>query len=259
MTALITGASAGLGVDFARLFAADHHDLILVARRRQRLEELAAELTAAHGISCQVEAVDLSDRAERDALLRRLTEQGVQIDYLVNNAGFGANGTFWELPIDGELGQIDVNIEALVHLTHALLPAMVQRDAGRVLNLASTAGFQPGPFMAVYYATKAFVLSFSEAVANELARAGSKVTITAHCPGPTATEFGAIAGNDKSAVFKQASVATSEDVARHAYRAMHAGKVVAIHGALNTVAALSSKFVPRRVVTNITGSLNKTE
>lgn len=257
MATLITGASAGLGADFARLFAADKHDVILVARRRERLEQLAAELTEQYGVRCTVEAVDLSDRAARDALLERLREE--EIDYLVNNAGYGSNGKFWELPLDGELGQVEVNIEALVHLTHALLPAMLARNAGRILNIASTAAFQPGPYMSVYYATKAFVLSFTEALAHELRQARTNVTVTAHCPGPTATEFGAVAGNDKSNLFKKASIATSEDVARHGYRAMHAGKQVAIYGAMNTMTAWSTKLVPRGIAAGIAGSLNRSE
>ena len=255
-TALVTGASAGLGKDFAKLFAADGHDLVLVARRKERLDELAAELTDSFGVNVTVLRADLSERSAPQEIFDALQAQGIEIEYLVNNAGFGSNGRFWELPLHGELGQIHVNIEALVHLTHLFVRPMVQRGSGRVLNVASTAGFQPGPFMATYYATKAFVISFTDAIAHELR--GTGVTATAHCPGATATEFSAIAGNDKSQLFKKGNVATSIDVAQHAYRAMYAGRPIAIHGALNSVLAASSQLGPRGLVNAITAKLNGT-
>ncbi len=253
-TALITGASAGLGRDLAALFAADGHDVVLVARRRERLDEVAADLTERFGIQCYVEPADLAECDAPAELFERLKAQGVEVDFLVNNAGFGSNGTFWELPLDGELGQIRVNVEALVHLTHLFVPGMVERKFGRVLNLASTAGFQAGPYMSVYYATKAFVISFTEGLAHELH--GHGVTATAHCPGATATEFAAVSGNDKSVLFQKGSVATSAAVAQHAYRAMHAGKVVAVHGAMNTVAAFSTRFTPRGILRTVVAKMN---
>jgi short-subunit dehydrogenase len=255
-TALITGASAGLGKDFATLFATDGHDLVLVARREDRLEEIASELREKHGVNVIVHAADLGDRQAPTEIFDAIQTQGVVVEFLVNNAGFGSNGTFWELPLDRELGQIHVNIEALVHLTHLFVGPMVQRSSGRVLNIASTAGFQAGPNMATYYATKAFVISFTEAIAHELR--GTGVRATAHCPGATATEFSAIAGNDKSNLFKKGNVATSMDVARDAYRAMHAGKPLAIHGAMNSFLAFGNRFAPRSMVTTITGKLNGT-
>lgn len=251
-TALITGASAGLGKDFAELFAADGHDVILVARREQRLRELASEISSKHGVAAHVEACDLADPDARTDLISRVAEHDV--DFLVNNAGFGSMGKFWTLPESGELGQIRVNIEALVHLTHALLPAMVERKFGRVLNIASTAAFQAGPNMAVYYATKAFVVSFSEAIAHELKDTG--VTVTAHCPGPVATEFGEVSGNGKSVLFQTGAVATSIDVARHAYAAMHGGKVLKVHGAMNAITAFSTRFAPRSLLRPIVARVN---
>lgn len=252
-TALITGASSGLGKDFAELFAADGHDLVLVARRRERLDEVAAELRERFGVTCHVEPADLTDPDAREQLFERL--RGLDIDFLVNNAGFGTTGTFWEMPLSGELSEVRVNIEALVHLTHLFLPGMVQRQFGRVLNIASTAGFQAGPFMSVYYASKAFVISFTEGIAFELKDTG--VTATVHCPGATATEFAATAGNDKTMLFQKGSVATSMDVARHAYATMNAGKTLAVHGAMNAMSAFSVRFAPRALLRSIVAKVNQ--
>src|SRR6266704_6521473 len=216
-TALITGASAGLGAEYARLFAADKHDLVLVARRRDRLEALARELQSAHGVKARVVTADLAapDGASRGVdEVRRL---GLEIEFLVNNAGFGTSGAFVELDVGRELEMIQVNVAALVTLTRAFLPGMVARRRGRILNVGSTAGFQPGPFMAVYYASKAFVNSFTEALAFELA--GSGVTATVSCPGATATEFSKVAGTERSRLFQMGAMSAPE-VAAHAYRAM---------------------------------------
>lgn len=254
-TALITGSSAGLGRELARLFAADGHDLVLVARREPRLQELAEQLRAAHGVQARVHACDLADPAAPEALASELARAGVDIEFLVNNAGFGSTGAFTELDRRGELGQIDLNVRALVHLTHLLLPPMVARGSGRVLNIGSTAGFQPGPYMATYYATKAFVNHFSEGLAHELA--GTGVSVTVHCPGPTATEFGAIAGNEKNALFTRGVVASSEEVARHAYRAMHAGRRMAVHGFANKIGTSGARILPRGLLARIAGRLNR--
>lgn len=253
-TALITGASKGIGRDLSKLFAADGHDLVLVARSREALEALAEELSAAHGVSARVEAVDLTDPAAPAALHARLDADGVQVDFLVNNAGYGTNGRFWELDRARELGEVQLNMTALTDLTHLFLGPMVERGSGRVLNLASTAGFQPGPYMAVYYATKAYVISFSEAVAHELRGAG--VTVTAHCPGATATAFAAEAGIENNLLFR-AKVADSPAVALDAYRAMHRGRPLAIHGLINWLMTLSVKLSPRAVVPFISARLNR--
>ncbi|MCA9685517.1 MAG: SDR family oxidoreductase [Myxococcales bacterium] len=253
--ALITGASAGLGRDLARLFAADGHDLLLVARREDRLQALAEELQAAHGIRAWVLAVDLAEPDAAETIAAWLADQGLEVEWLVNNAGFGTTGPFVSSDSARELGQIAVNIRALVHLTRLLLPAMVARGRGRILNVGSTAGFQPGPFMATYYASKAFVNHFSEALAMELA--GTGVTVTLSCPGPTATEFGEVAGNAKNALFTKGAVATSESVARHAYRAMQRGRRVAVPGLLNKISSTGARLAPRALVLRIAGRLNR--
>jgi short-subunit dehydrogenase len=253
-TALITGASAGLGLEYAKLFAADGHDLVLVARRRDKLDELAAALGKQHGARATVVAADLQDAAAPTHIFDHVAQAGIDVEFLVNNAGFGSNGAFADLDVDRELGMIEVNVRALVHLTRLFLPGMIARKHGRVLNIGSTAGFVPGPYMGTYYASKAFVISFTEALAYELK--GSGVTATVSCPGATATEFAAVAGNDKSALFK-GGVADSASVARHGYRAMLAGKVVAIPGMKNKLTAQAVRFSPRSAVRAIAARLNR--
>jgi short-subunit dehydrogenase len=253
-TALITGASAGLGVEFARLFAKDGHDVALVARRRDKLDEVAAELSKAHGIKASVFPTDLTDPTAPTALRDRVAAAGLEIEFLVNNAGFGSNGAFVDVDLRRELDMIEVNVKALAHLTRLFLPGMVARKSGRVLNIGSTAGFVPGPFMATYYASKAYVINFTEALAYELR--GTGVTATVCCPGATATEFAAVAGNDKSALFKS-GVADAASVALHGYRAMLAGKVVAIPGFKNKLTAQATRFSPRSVVRAIAARLNR--
>ncbi|MGB8298817.1 MAG: SDR family oxidoreductase [Polyangia bacterium] len=252
-TALITGASAGLGREYARLFAKDGHDLVLVARRRDRLDELARELSATHGTACTVMAADLATASAGRLIADQVRAAGLAIDFLVNNAGFGRRGFFAQLDVRPQLETIDVNVRALVELTHLFLPGMLERKQGRILNIASMAGFVPGPFMATYYASKAFVISFTEALAGELH--GTGVTVTASCPGPTATEFGDVAGNSKSNLFKR-HVADAVSVARHGYLAMLAGKVVAIPGLQNKLSVQSVRIAPRAAVRAIAGKLN---
>jgi short-subunit dehydrogenase len=253
-TALVTGASAGIGRELAKLAAQDGHDLVLVARRRERLEELAASLTAAHGVQVTVIASDLSDQAAPADVAERIHAAGTRIDFLINNAGFGSCGPFAQAVLDREVEMIHLNIRALVQLTHLFLPEMLARKSGRILNVASVAAFVPGPYMATYYASKAFVLSFTEALAAELL--GTGVSITASCPGPTETEFGAVAGNDKTKLFRR-GVATAAPVAQHAYRAMMAGKVVAIPGLMNKLVAQSTRIAPRAWLRAIAAHLNR--
>lgn len=252
-TALITGASAGLGREYARLFAKDGHDLVLVARRRDRLDELAGELTAAHKTTCMVIAADLAAPNPGQQILAQVQAAGRSIDFLVNNAGFGRRGAFAQSDRRSQLEMIDVNVRALVELTHLFLPGMLERKQGRILNIASIAGFVPGPFMATYYASKAFVVSFTEALASELA--GTGVTATASCPGPTATEFGDVAGSTGSNLFRR-HVADAVSVARHGYRAMLAGTVVAIPGLQNKLSVQSLRVAPRAAVRAIAARLN---
>jgi short-subunit dehydrogenase len=252
-TALITGASAGLGREYARLFAKDGHDLVLVARRRERLDELARELVAAHGTTCMVVTADLATPGAGQRIADQVQAAGRTIDFLVNNAGFGRRGPFAQSDVRPQLEMIDVNVRALVELTRLFLPGMLQRRQGRILNIASMAGFVPGPFMATYYASKAFVLSFTEAMAGELR--GTGVTATASCPGPTSTEFGEVAGSSKSNLFKR-HVADAASVARHGYRAMLAGTVVAIPGLQNKLSVQSVRIAPRAAVRAISAKLN---
>lgn len=251
--AVITGASAGLGAEYARLFAADGHPVALVARREGRLRDLAAELTRTHGIDVHVVAVDIGRRDGCAEVHGAVNQWGHPVGFLVNNAGFGSNGLFWENDLADELSQIHVNIAALTELTHRFLPAMVAAGRGRILNIASTAGFLPGPYMATYFATKAYVISFTEALAYELR--GTGVTATAHCPGPTSTEFAAVAGVEGSGLF--AKPATAVACARDGYAAMLAGKPVAIHGIGNKVRAFAAKIGPRSVVIQIAAGLNR--
>ena len=251
-TALITGASAGLGRELARLFAADGHDLVLVARRLPELELLCSELEQRNQIEARAVACDLSSIAELSTLLARVQE--LELDYLVNNAGFGTLGSFAELPAEREAAMIELNVSAVVRLTRQVLPGMLERRRGRILNIGSTAGFQPGPYMATYYATKAFVNSFSEALAYELR--GTGVSVTVSCPGPTLTEFGARSGVDKSRLFRR-GVATAESVAREAYGAMQRGRPMVVHGFVNALLVQSLRFSPRALVRAITALLNR--
>lgn len=254
-TALVTGASAGLGKELASLFAKDGHDLVLVARSETKLRTLAGDLARAHGITAHVVPADLADGGAPAQIFERTQQLGVAVDVLVNNAGFGTNGAFLDLDLAREKEMIAVNCTALLELTHRFVHPMRARGQGRVLNIASTAGFQPGPFMATYYATKAFVISFSEALAFELQ--GTGVTVTCHCPGATATEFAATAGNDKSKLFQRSGVAEAKEVALHAYRSLMKGEVLSVHGALNKIGVQGLRVSPRSLIRSIAAGLNR--
>jgi short-subunit dehydrogenase len=254
-TALVTGASSGLGEVLAGLFAADKHNVVLVARSQKKLEEIKDALEKKHGVQAWAIAEDLADPAAPRRIFDQLNARGVTVDFLVNNAGFGSNGAFLDLDLDAEMRMVEVNVSALMKLTHLFVRGMRDRKAGRILNIGSTAGFQPGPFMATYYATKAFVISFSEALAYELK--GSGVTVTCHCPGATATGFAARAGNDKSRLFQRSGVATADEVARHAYRAMMRGDAIVVHGALNFIGVAGVRFTPRPWVRALAARFNQ--
>jgi short-subunit dehydrogenase len=254
MATLITGASAGLGEGFVRALAADKHDLILTARRGDRLDALAADMRATHGIGVHVFAADLADPAAPGKLIADIADAGLRIDTLVNNAGFGARGAFAELPLDRQLGQIDLNCRALVALSHAVLPGMIAAGGGAILNVASTAAFQPGPWMAVYYATKAFVLSFSEALHEEVKPQG--IRVSALCPGPTRTEFAEVAGMGDSELFKRFG-SSADAVVKDGLAALKANQAVKISGAMNAVMASSIRLTPRALARRIAGSLQK--
>lgn len=252
-TALITGASTGIGEQFAHLFARDGHDVVLVARNEARLEALAERLRI-HKIKPHVMAEDLSRPGAAQRLFDRVKAKGLDVEFLVNNAGFGSTGDFLDQPLEGEAEMIDLNCRTLVELSHLFGKPMRERKSGHILNIASTAAFQPGPFMATYFASKAFVVSFSEALAFELKDSGVKVTC--HCPGATATQFAGRAGNDKTRLFQRPGVAKAEDVAAHAYEAMKEGEVLAVHGALNWLAMESVRFTPRALIRSIAAALN---
>ncbi len=253
-TALVTGASAGLGKELAHLFAADKHDLVLVARRRDRLEQLASELQASHGSKVWILPEDLADPGATDRIAAELAMREIDVEFLVNNAGLGTAGPFAELDLARELEVVQVNVAAVVRLTRRLLPAMIARKSGRILNMGSTAGFQPGPFMAVYYASKAFMNSFSEALSFELR--GSGVTVTVCCPGATATEFASVAGIEKSRLFRMGAMSAA-DVAGQAYRAMMRGATMSIPGARNKVLLQALRISPRAAVRSVTAALNR--
>jgi hypothetical protein len=247
-TVLITGASGGIGYELAKLFARDHHNLVLVARSSDKLAQVARELQTP-GVTVKTIALDLAQAPAPKFLFDQLQREGIAIDILVNNAGFGAFGAFAQMPEGEILGQIDLNIRALTALTRLFLPPMMQRRRGRIMNVASTAAFQPGPLMAVYYATKAYVLSFSEAIANELRDTG--VTVTCFCPGATHTDFAKRAGVENSRLFKTVGAMSAEKVALDGYRAVMEGRGLAISGAHNWLVAQSTRFAPRKLVTAI--------
>ena len=260
-TVLITGASGGIGEAFARIFASEHYDLILSARRGEPLTRLAAELSKAHQVRAEVVPVDLSLPTGSEQLLAALQARSLAVDVLVNNAGFGVFGAFADADLREQLGQIQVNVVALTQLTRELLPAMVRRGRGRILNVASTAAFQPGPLMAIYYATKAYVLSFSEALHNELD--GSGVTVTCLCPGPTRTEFMARARMGNPAVLaKSRLMMDAGEVARQGFLGLQKGRRLVIPGLLNKAVAHSTRLASRglsaRVVRRLMKSIEAT-
>jgi uncharacterized protein len=252
--ALITGASGGLGAEFAKLFAADGHDLVLVARRRDRLAALAADLGARHGVAAHVVVADLADPEGVAQVVSEVDRLGLAISYLINNAGFGSNGAFADADQARELAMVQVNDAAPLALTRALLPAMVRRRRGRILNIGSTAGFQPGPYMATYYASKAFLNSFSEALSYEVRATGVSVTLS--CPGTTATEFAAVAGSDKSRLERLAH-AEPAAVAREAYAAMMAGRPLVVHGRANRAGVQLLRLAPRSAVRAVVAFMNR--
>ena len=253
--AIVTGASAGLGVDFARLLARDQYDLLLVARRMDRLEQLAGILQVEHGIKAHCLSIDLKLPDAANTIAEYLKKHQLQADVLINNAGFGAVGPFVEIDLQEQLRMIQVNVAALVHLTGLILPGMVARGRGRVMNVASTAAFQPGPLMAMYYATKAFVLSFSEAVHHELRKTG--VTVTCLCPGPTPTEFQQAAKMVDSKMFNSRMMIDSATVAKVGYQAMLKGKRLVIPGKLTKVLAFATRLTPRSLVLRVAERLQK--
>ena len=248
-TALVTGASMGIGVDLAECFAADGYDVILTARSEPALRTLADRLAKNHGVKATVIAGDLAEAGGGSKLAAEVRRQGLTVDVLVNNAGYGIAGAFAASKLDDQLGMIDLNDRALVELTHLYWPGMLERKRGGVLNVASTAAFQPGPLMAVYYASKAFVLSFSEALWREAQ--GKGVHVSCLCPGPTASRFRERAGTGKTRLSTLGTPVTSKSVAEEGYRAYQENQRVLITGARNRFMARLVPYLPRRTVLDI--------
>ncbi|MDZ7757877.1 SDR family oxidoreductase [Rhodohalobacter sp.] len=255
--ALITGASSGIGLELAMIFAREGFNLVLSARREERLMNLKEELENTHSIQVHVFAADLSKSDAPDSLFQFCTNQDLQIDVLINNAGIGDYGFFSEADWDKTATMIDLNIKSLTQLTHLFLPGMIERGTGKIMNVASTASFQPGPLMSVYYATKHYVLAFSEALANEVA--DYDITVTALCPGPTQSEFQETANMEKSKLMDRFPMPSSADVAQYGFNALQNGKRVAIYGVANKIMASIIKFFPRRWVTAVVRKIQERE
>lgn len=251
-TALITGASSGLGEQFAYALGREHYDLVLAARREDRLAAVAGRARTLGAGTVRVIRADLGLHETPAALYQQLTGDGVQIDYLVNNAGFGTSGKFHQLPPERELEEIELNVTSLVATTRLFLPAMVERRRGTVINVASTAAFQATPYMATYGATKAFVLSFSEAVAAELR--GTGVTVMAFCPGPVRTEFQKVANNERMS-FPSFMWTDAAQIVNQAIAAAASGRSLCVTGAVNNAMVIASKFTPRALSTYISSTL----
>ncbi len=249
-TALITGASSGIGLELAKIHAINGHNLVLVARNISKLEELKTELENKHNVSIYVIGIDLSVTDSAKKVYDETSSKNIQIDYLINNAGFGDYGAFYETSWEKEQQMINLNITALTQFTKLYLKDMVSRSSGKIMNVASTASFQSGPLMAVYFATKAYVLSFSEAVNNEVSHTG--ITVTALCPGATVSGFESSANLEGSKMFTGRKLPGSKEVAEYAYKAMMKGKTVAIQGFMNKVLVASVRFLPRALVVKAT-------
>lgn len=244
-TALITGSSNGIGYELANVHAEKGDNLVLVARSKSKLNEFKEELEEKNKIQVYTIEKDLSIPRAAMEVYDELKKQNISVDYLINNAGLGDFGFFAESDWKKQESMINLNITALAHFTRLFLPDMIKRGSGKIMNVASTASFQPGPTMSVYFATKAFVLSFSEAVNNEVRDFG--ITVTALCPGSTESGFHAAAiGNGK--LVKERRLTSSKQVAEYGYRAMMKGKTVAIHGLKNRIMANSVRFLPRSLV-----------
>jgi short-subunit dehydrogenase len=254
-TALITGASSGIGLELAKIHAQKGDNLVLVARSEQKLNDLKNELEKQYKISATVMAIDLSNPNAAQELFELTEKDNIKIDYLINNAGFGDFEEFSKSDLNKALEMIDLNIKSLTILTKLYLDGMLERKSGKIMQLASTASFQPGPLMAVYYATKHYVLAFSEAIAEELD--GSGVTVTALCPGPTASGFQSAADLGESKLVKDKKLPSSAEVAKYGYKSMMKGKRVAIHGFENKAMAFSVRFTPRSWVTALVKKLSE--
>ena len=247
-TALVTGASGGIGRAIGEQFARDGVDLVITARGLNTLELISAEWSKKYAVNVMVYASDLSQPGAANILADTALSRGVMVDYLVNNAGYGLFGLFKDSRLDDELAMMTINMASLTVLTKRFLPQILERK-GKIMNVASTAAFQPGPYMSVYYATKSYVLSFTEALAAELADTG--VTVTALCPGPTRSGFQEKAAMHDSALVKGKNLPTAEQVGQAGYRAMMAGKRVFVPGLMNKLLVQTLRFTPRNIVTAV--------
>lgn len=254
-TVLITGAASGIGYELACIFASDTYNLVLVDKNGQKLSEIASKFEQKFGISVKNIVKDLSIPASPEEIFTDLQQASIKIDILVNNAGFGNYGLFKETDLIDELKMLQVNLVSLTHLTKLLLKDMINRGNGKILNVASTAAFQPGPLMAVYSATKAYILSFSEAIANELENTG--VTVTVLCPGPTKSAFHETTRMANSELLKDKKMMTAETVAKIAYSGLMSNTTVVIPGVKNRILAELVRFTPRKLVTRIARSTHE--
>lgn len=252
-TALITGASSGIGLELAKIHASKGDNLILVARSIEKMQTLKSELENSYKISVHLIKKDLSIHDAPKEVFDEVKKKNIAIDYLINNAGFGDYGMFYETSWTKEEMMINLNITALTQLTKLFVIDMLANKKGKIMNVASTAAFQSGPTMAVYYATKAYVLSFSEAIQNELE--GTGITVTALCPGATESGFMDAANVGESKLFKGRKLPSSKEVAIYGYQAMMEGKTVAIHGFMNRVMAVSAQLFPRKMVVKMTRNI----
>jgi short-subunit dehydrogenase len=248
-TALITGATNGIGLELAKIHALKGGNLVLVARTKSKLEQIKTELEKQYKIDVYIIEKDLSIINAAQEIYNETNKKNIQIQYLINNAGFGEFGMFTDINWDNEYKMIQLNIITLTLLTKLYLKDMVNQKSGKIMNVASTAAFQPGPTMAVYCATKAFVLSFSEAISNELKY--KNITITALCPGPTKTGFQAVGKMEESKLFKHKKMPKATNVAKYGYNAMIKGKSVAIYGIMNYVMTTAIRFIPRALVLTV--------
>lgn len=248
-TALITGASSGIGLEFARIFAREGFDLVLVARREERLLQLKSELEKQYQIRIFVLVCDLSEFYAANKIYEQLKERNIQIDVLVNNAGFGLGGEFSKVDLVRITEMVHVNVIALMQLTRLLLPGMVERKYGKILNVGSMAGFLPGPLASIYFATKSFVLSFSEAIALELKNSGVSVTVL--CPGPVKSEFQKVAYREKAFDTEQRKIPTAKETAEFGYHALMTGKLIAIPNLYNKFIVFLIRILPRITVVRL--------
>ena len=255
--ALVTGGSGGIGYELAKYAAKDGYDLLLVARSVDKLKQIAQDFSDSFQIEVHVIQQDLSLQGAAEKVYAEASAIDGNIEILINNAGFASFGPFTETELEPELAMMQLNMIALTHLTKLFLPNMVERGSGKIMNVASTAAFQPGPLMAVYYATKAYVLSFSEAIAEELDETG--ISVTALCPGPTETGFQSRADMEDSKLVSGRDIMSAEKVAETGYRAMMSGKRVVIPGTMNKIMAASIRFTPRKLVTGIVKKMQERE